>query len=214
MLLPKYELLSKHDFAYNCETCPTRCDGKSKLHYNFKKDVDFSEYYENAIIQKINQSGTHLAQKTNKKGYPDIEIFANDYPTACLGYIEVKVQRRTFMSVGKYLPKSKLIPSETLALNLSDLQRYFVIQQDEKKPVLLLWVLLNRPCILGEQEYEAFYQNAEKLLTIYQEVGNNRRFRRKSGKGDIVNGQHKGVVVNYHFSLAELVKGFPDMSIF
>jgi hypothetical protein len=30
------------------------------------------------------------------------------------------------------------------------------------------------------------------------------RFRRASGYGDVVNGVHKGVVVNYHFSLEEL----------
>ncbi len=31
-----------------------------------------------------------------------------------------------------------------------------------------------------------------------------RKFTRQSGEGDIVDGQHMGVTVNYHFSLAEL----------
>ena len=43
-----------------------------------------------------------------------------------------------------------------------------------------------------------------RALEIYNEYKNTRTFRRKSGVGDIVNGEHKGVVVNYHFSLQEL----------
>jgi len=44
------------------------------------------------------------------------------------------------------------------------------------------------------------------LEKIYNTAKDKRRFRRKSGKGDIVDGIHKGVVVNYHFSLKELKK--------
>ena len=33
---------------------------------------------------------------------------------------------------------------------------------------------------------------------------NQRKFRRKSGEGDEVDGKHLGVTVNYHFSLKEL----------
>jgi hypothetical protein len=44
------------------------------------------------------------------------------------------------------------------------------------------------------------------LKTIYQKQLDKRRFRRKSGDGDVVDGVHKGVTVNYHFSLTELIK--------
>jgi hypothetical protein len=32
-----------------------------------------------------------------------------------------------------------------------------------------------------------------------------------TGIGDVVNGQHKGVLVNYHFSLNELIQGIPTI---
>ena len=40
----------------------------------------------------------------------------------------------------------------------------------------------------------------------------NRRFKRRSGYGDVVNGKHKGVVVNYHFSLNELDDNIKNLS--
>ncbi len=114
------------------------------------------------------------------------------------------------MSVEKILPDSGLIPSETLALNLSDLLRYFEISEEKNLKIYVLWILLNRPCILGESDKRFFYSDTENLQKVYKEEKNKRRFRRKSGEGDVVNGEHKGVVVNYHFSLNELKewKGF------
>ena len=49
------------------------------------------------------------------------------------------------------------------------------------------------------------YNNISELKKIYTYYGEKRRFRRKSGEGDVVNGIHKGVVVNYHFSINELL---------
>ena len=51
-----------------------------------------------------------------------------------------------------------------------------------------------------------FYQEIDILADILKRYGDKRRFRRESGYGDVVNGQHKGVVVNYHFSLNEFLK--------
>ncbi|MGB1204778.1 MAG: hypothetical protein ACPG5B_03970 [Chitinophagales bacterium] len=189
-------------YIYNCQSCPTRCDGKSKKEYRFQKDVAFSEHYENLVIRHINEFTDFNAKKCEENGFPDIEITKTNGETNF--YIEIKVQQRTFMSVKKYLPAANLAPSETIALNLSDLKRYFSIQKQTQKTVYIMWVLCNRLCIVPQQEVCFFYQNVEKLEVIYQNYLNKRRFRRKSGKGDIVNGEHKGVVVNYHFSLNEL----------
>ena len=41
------------------------------------------------------------------------------------------------MSVEKILPNSNLIPSETMALNLSDLLRYFDIAKKETIPIYI-----------------------------------------------------------------------------
>ena len=108
------------------------------------------------------------------------------------------------MSIKKILPYSDLEPSETLALNLSDLLRYFEIRKEINKPIFVLWCLENRPCIVPQDKTYYYYQDAKILEDIYNKYKEKRRFRRESGKGDVVNGQHKGVVVNYHFSLNEL----------
>lgn len=108
------------------------------------------------------------------------------------------------MSVKRILPYGELEPSETLALNLSDLLRYFNIQNEVRKKIFILWCVENRPCIVPENSTLYFYQDSNVLESIYLHYGDSRRFRRASGFGDVVNGQHKGVVVNYHFSLAEL----------
>ncbi|MGE0637884.1 MAG: hypothetical protein AB7G44_11010 [Bacteroidia bacterium] len=181
----------------------------SKDVYLFANDSSFSEYFENELIAHINNSNDFKARKTTIPECPDIEVL--DKTSGALSfYIEVKVQRRTFMSVEKILPESKLIPSETVALNLSDLLRYFELAEKSKLKIYVLWVLLNRPCVLDESDKRFFYSDTENLQKVYLKEKDKRRFRRKSGEGDVVDGEHKGVVVNYHFSLNELKewKGF------
>lgn len=204
-----YEKLGK--YHYNCETCPTRCDGKSKEQYLFENDSRLSEKYEQALIRHINRHNRYFAQKSTTSGYPDLELYHPNNPDtgAVTGFIEVKVQQRTFMSVRSSLPNGDLYASETVALNLSDLLRYFEVKNTTNLPLYIVWALLNRPCVLGKSNFRLFYQEIDVLQVIYDKYLNKRRFRRKSGLGDIVDGEHKGVVVNYHFSLAELIPGLP-----
>lgn len=189
-------------YKYNCNECTTKCDGTSKKIYNFKSDVELSEYYEKELIAKITNAG-YYAVKTTKNQYPDIEIY-DEHNGKMKCFIEVKVQRRSFMSVSKILPQSNLVPSETLALNLSDLQHYISQKKEHYIPVYILWVLLERPCIIKDKKVLAYYNDLDELEKILNKYGDKRRFRRKSGSGDVVNGEHKGVVVNYHFSISEL----------
>lgn len=195
-------------FCFDCAVCHTRCDGVSKGVYIFENDTSFSEQYEQEIIARINASKNYCAKKCEEAGYPDIAVYNRE--GSLKTYLEVKVQQRTFMSVKKFLPESNLTPSETVALNLSDLLRYFNIQAQTKISTSIVWVLLNRPCIIKEEQRLYFFQTIDKLKSLYEKAGNRRRFRRKSGEGDIVEGQHKGVTVNYHFSLKELRRWEPD----
>lgn len=203
----KYERIAENRF--NCATCPTPCDGVSKEVYLFNNDSAFSEHFENEIIAHINSSRDFKSRKTPAHEFPDIEV-SEKVSDKISFYIEVKVQRRTFMSVEKILPKSSLLPSETVALNLSDLLRYFELAEKNNLKIYVLWVLLNRPCVLGENDKRFFYSDTDFLKKVYEKEKDKRRFRRKSGEGDVVDGEHKGVVVNYHFSLNELKewKGF------
>ena len=189
---------------FKCSACKTRCDDKSKKVYNFKSDIKYSEEKEKYIISQINSIPDFSAQKCTVDKYPDIEVTYK--PTGKVFYIEIKAMRRTFMTVAKNLPDSDLIPSETLVLNLSDLVRYFDIQKKTDKPVFIIWCLENRPCIVSPGETFFCYQDVSVLKTIYEAEGDKRRFKRESGKGDVVNGKHLGVTVNYHFSIKELIE--------
>jgi hypothetical protein len=200
--------------VYDCKKCPTRCDGKTVQQFDFERDVHFSEQIEKQVTQELNSKYPTLrASKTTEKGYPDIEIRKQD--NSLLALVEIKGQARTFMAVQRLLPNAGLLPSETIALNLSDLERYFIIADQTKVPVILVWCLLQRPCITGSYADNRlfFHQKLEVLQKIRQaDTNNNRRFRRESGRGDVVNGIHKGVVVNYHFSLNELEEGLPSFA--
>ena len=144
------------------------------------------------------------AEKCEKEGYPDIAVYNSS--NQLQKYVEVKAQRRTFMSVERLLPHSNLKPSETLALNLSDLLRYFDIKKEVNLPIDIVWIVTKRPCVTGQKSYKYFYQSVDELERVYNNYKEKRRFRRKSGQGDIVDGVHKGVTVNYHFSINELIK--------
>ena len=189
---------------FDCDVCHTRCDGKSKLNYQFKNDVDFAEEQERLVIDRSIELFGYKATKTERDGYPDLEL--RDEKNDLVKYVEVKAQRRTFMSVERLLPQAKLKPSETLALNLSDLLRYFQIKEEEEIPIYLLWTLSERLCLTEENQFNFYYQDIDVLKEIYEKYESKRRFRRQSGSGDVVDGVHKGVVVNYHFSLNELIK--------
>lgn len=189
-------------YLFDCSQCSTKCDGKSLMKYDFLNDVEYSEKYEKQLIAKINELG-FFAKKTEKDQYPDIEIYDKENGNI-LCFIEVKAQRRTFMTVEYKLPKGDLIPSETVALNQSDLEHYIEQSKIENVPMFIMWVLSNRPCITGNST-KFYYNHINKFRDIFEHYKDKRKFRRKSGIGDVVNGQHKGVVVNYHFSLNELL---------
>lgn len=197
--MENYLQLSPHIF--DCKVCPTRCDGVSKMKYDFENDADFSEFYEQKLINHINSSTKFQAKKTTIKGYPDIEVTNQN---GSIFYIEVKVQQRTFMSVEKYMPESELRPSETIALNLSDLTRYFDLEKEHGLVVFIFWAVLNRPCLIPSNAAKYYYRLASELKPIWEREKDKRKFRRKSGEGDVVNGEHKGVTVNFHFSLNEM----------
>ncbi len=195
--------VEKAKFVFDCTVCHTPCNGQSKGVYLFNNDAAFSEHYEQLIIQRINRYPNYCATKSVENGYPDITIKTNDGEV--YRYLEVKVQQRTFMSIQKHLPASQLLPSETVALNLSDLLRYFEIEEQTGIATCITWVLLNRPCILNGDQPLFFYQKISNLKSIFSKEHLKRKFTRKSGEGDVVEGLHKGVTVNYHFSLKELL---------
>jgi len=189
------------NFLFDCKKCEVSCDGKSKGVYIFENDSALSEKYENLLISELNKRNSVEARKCSHPEYPDIELLRNGQVVA---YLEMKFQQRTFMKVKERLPEADLAPSETLALNQSDLIRYFEIYRKDPKPVFIVWGLKNRPCIVPQGKEKFYYQHIEELQRIYHKYKKKRMFRRASGEGDVIDGVHKGVVVNWHFSLGEL----------
>lgn len=188
----------RYQHRYNCASCPTRCDGQSKDAYIFDDDVALSELAENQVLSYLQSLGMTVRKTPPQThGLPDIEFMRGE---RVMGRVEVKVQTRTFMAVEKLLPDSNLRPYETVALNLSDLERYIELFSQDSKPIFIIW-WVNRPCI--GQGY--WGQRLEALQALYQRYGSTRRFRRASTESDVVDGVHKGVTVNYHFSLRELL---------
>ncbi len=189
----------KFQDKYNCNSCDTKCDSKSKNAYIFKDDVLFSEEAEDWCINRLS-STLHIQIKkaiAEAHGLPDLELVQYE---KIIARVEVKAQGRAFMLVSKLLPLADLLPYETVALNLSDLERYISNYQRENVPTFLVW-RVRRPCI-GEGYWG---QHIEILDRIYKQYGYRRRFQRKSTSSDYVDGQHKGVTVNYHFSVQELL---------
>lgn len=209
--------VEKSKNVFDCSVCEHRCDSKSKSIYNFEADIDFSNLIQNFVIGLINRlNNSYEALKYNAdKSYPDIAVRRKN-ELDVFAFIEIKVQSRTFMKIQELLPASKLYPSETLALNLSDLERYFLIKDETKKPIFVVWALMNRPCITGLnfESVKFYHQELDVLKSIrMNDITDARRFRRKSGQGDVNElGVHKGVKVNYHFSINELMCGLPFLS--
>jgi hypothetical protein len=67
-------------------------------------------------------------------------------------------------------------------------------------PPFIVW-RVKRPC-LGEGYWG---QHIAPLMTIGNRYRDHRTFRRASTDSDVVDGEHRGVTVNYHFSLKELL---------
>ena len=184
---------------FRCDTCKTRCDGISKTAYIFSEDVEKSERDEDIISGIIGEKLHVRVRKTPAQahGLADLEIY-KDLKLLCR--VEVKHQERTFMAVSRLLPHGKLLPYETIALNLSDLERYISQHQVDQVPFFIIWHV-SRPC-LGSIYCGNEISVLERLLIQYRDK---RTFRRASTKSDYVNGEHKGVVVNFHFSLKEMI---------
>lgn len=186
--------------VFDCKRCATPCDGTSKKSFNFQADSAISEIAESELSLRLNQFELIQAQKVSDENahLPDIEIRKND---RVIARVEVKAQGRAFMAVNRLLPGGNLLPYETVALNRSDLLRYIKNFELEKIPTFIVW-RIKRPCIP-----DAWYgHDLESLRKSFEKYGEKRTFKRRSTQSDYVDGTHKGVTVNYHFSLQELLE--------
>ena len=186
-----------------CMNCTRRCDDRSLNNYHFEDDAVRSEAVERHILKHVNlrSNGQIVCRKSIEPGYPDLEITLSSSPQTVRARLELKCQTRAFMKVADKLPYAHLNAWETIALNLSDLERYIKIYEEENVPTHLVW-RLKRHC-LGDRY---FHQDIVKLRDLLGKYKNKRRWRRASGQGDVdEHGRHRGVVVNYHFSVNELL---------
>ena len=184
---------------FDCAICPTRCDGKSKSEYVFEDDVAASEEAEDWLAGHLWMAldvDVYTAP-ARRHGLPDLALIRGD---RVLARVEVKAQGRAFMAVERLLPDADLRPYETVALNLSDIRRYAAQYREDQIPTYLIW-RVRRPC-LGEGYWG---QHIDALIEIGNQYRDDRTWRRASTESDYVDGEHRGVTVNYHFSLRELL---------
>jgi hypothetical protein len=183
---------------FDCAICPTRCDGRSKSAYVFEDDVALSEAAEDWLAGHLGDALDVDVYKApaQRHGLPDLALIRGD---RVLARVEVKAQGRAFMAVQRLLPEADLLPYETVALNLSDIKRYAAQYRLDGVPLFIIW-RVKRPC-LGEGYWG---QHIGPLIAIGNRYRDHRTWRRASTDSDYVGGEHKGVVVNYHFSLREL----------
>ncbi|MEZ4769517.1 MAG: hypothetical protein R2844_13945 [Caldilineales bacterium] len=191
------------DLAYSprfdCAICPTRCDGRSKSEYVFEDDVAASEEAEDWLAEHL---WTALdvdvyTAPARRHGLPDLALIRGD---RVLARVEVKAQGRAFMAVERLLPDADLRPYETVALNLSDIRRYAAQYREDQISTYIVW-RVRRPC-LGEGYWG---RDIDTLIEIGNKYRDARTWRRASTESDYVDGEHRGVTVNYHFSLRELL---------
>ena len=185
--------------TFDCAICPTRCDGRSKTAYVFEDDVAASEAAEDWLAEHLASALDVDVYKApaQRHGPPDLALIRGE---RVLARVEVKAQGRAFMAVERLLPAADLRPYETVALNLSDIKRYTAQYLANRVPTYLIW-RVRRPC-LGEGYWG---QHIETLIEIGNHYRDARTFRRASTDSDYVDGEHRGVTVNYHFSLRELL---------
>ena len=184
---------------FDCAICPTRCDGRSKSEYVFEDDVAASEEAEDWLAEHLWMAldvDVYTAP-ARRHGLPDLALVRGD---RVLARVEVKAQGRAFMAVERLLPNADLRPYETVALNLSDIRRYAAQYRENHIPTFIIW-RVRRPC-LGEGYWG---QNIDALIDIGNHYRDDRTFRRASTDSDYVDGEHRGVTLNYHFSLRELL---------
>ncbi|MBQ4309313.1 MAG: hypothetical protein II772_06260 [Lachnospiraceae bacterium] len=192
-----------------CIDCPTRCDAAPRPRHDFEKDAEYAEAMELELAALLDANPGVCARKSPRHEMPDIEV--SDRRTGeVICYVEVKALKRAFMGVERILPESGLTAPETVELNTSDLMRYDLIRRAVGKPVFVLWRISERPCLTAEGGYRCFFGGVGELMRIRARTADVRTYRRKTRAGDVVNGEHKGVVVNFHFSVAELTEARPE----
>ncbi|MCS6844104.1 MAG: hypothetical protein NZ528_07265 [Caldilineales bacterium] len=184
---------------FDCSLCPTRCDGRSKAAYVFEEDAALSAGAEAWLMAHLAAALDVEVRQTpaRRRGLPDLELVREG---RLLARVEVKAQGRAFMAVERLLPQANLRPYETVALNLSDIRRYAALYRAEGVPLFVVW-RVKRPC-LGEGYWG---HHIEALMAVGNRYRDRRKWRRASTPSDVVDGEHRGVTVNYHFSLRELL---------
>ena len=184
---------------FDCDRCLTRCDGRSKSAYCFEDDVALSEAAEDWLAGYLADTlGVDVYKAPPRRhGLPDLALIRGEQ---VLARVEVKAQGRAFMAVQRLLPEADLLPYETVALNLSDIRRYAAQYRMDGVPLFLIW-RVKRPC-LGEGYWG---QHIAALIELGNRYRDQRTWRRASTDSDYVAGEHRGVTVNYHFSLRELL---------
>lgn len=187
----------------NCGECKI-CEPKSKLVYPFERDLTTSEELVEELKKLIGSNNKYSCSEPEIVKNPDIRVFDKDGKLVCR--VEAKyLEGKAFVKARDILG-DKLQPRETLVLDEPKLLSYFECKRNDAEkydsdiPIYIVWKF-DRPC--SDIGGITVFQEVEELKKIYEMKGADRRYERKIGNGDIVDGEKRGITLKYHFSLLE-----------
>lgn len=195
--------LSQEDFI--CGECKA-CEPISKLNYPFERDLATSKDLVAALSTIIKNITKYKCIGPEIVKNPDIRVIDIENGNKIICRVEAKyLGGKAFMKTKEILT-DKLEPKETLVVDEPKLLSYFDCKENDFKvynrniPIYIVWKF-DRPCT----DYGGItvFQEISILKRIYETHGRNRAFERKTGTGDITNGQKMGITTKYHFSLRE-----------
>jgi hypothetical protein len=195
-----------------CGTCNI-CLPQSALAYPFARDLTNSKMLVNELKAFITEKTGLICKDTEVHQNPDIRVL-ND-KDELIARVEAKyLEGKAFMKVAQML-EDKLFPKETLVVDEPKLLSYFACKKRDQEqykrniPIFVVWKY-DRPC--ADVGGICIYQEVDILRAIYEEKGKSRKFRRKTGQGDFVEGRRMGVIDKFHFSISECkpIEELPD----
>lgn len=134
---------------------------------------------------------------------PDINVYKDSSLQELVCRIEAKfLDGQAFVKSKNY---TGLYAKEALVIDEPKLLSYFSCKSADKNmgkniPIYIVWKF-DRPC--SDVGGIAVFQEIDVLNRLYEKYGDTRAFRRKTSETDFQNGERKGIIDKYHFSIRE-----------
>ena len=190
------------DELYECKECK-KCTPESALNYPFDKDLENSQDLVNELKFLIESNTILKCRDTEENKNPDLLVIDISINNFLLCRVEAKyLEGKAFVKSEEYIG---LKPKEVLVIDEPKLKHYFECKKSDKLrfkrevPLFVVWKF-DRPC--EDIGGITVFQEIDKLQEIHTKE-RKRYFRRKKATNDYVDGERKGIIDKYHYSIKE-----------